>query len=244
MPLELEDEHRMRQEEAMYKSCVEQAGSGVEAPLIPLLKADHNDFIWSASCEERAANSRLPCASDDTTVYGQDLAECPAEVWSIIEQNAGGERCGLRQLNWDNLVVAGGAVVAAVCKESDYPGDIDLFLHGLSVQAAREKVKEVVATLTSGHGENLVLETKNTVTVLRPWPLVPVQIVLKLYQSKAHCLTSFDLDCCSICYDGSEVWALARACRAFVTRHNLLDGNLQTFSTDRIQKYQSRCGKD
>lgn len=46
------------------------------------------------------------------------------------------------------------------------------------------------------------------------YPLKRVQIVLKLVKSTKEVLLNFDLDVCSMGWDGQELWLLPRAARA------------------------------
>ena len=52
---------------------------------------------------------------------------------------------------------------------------------------------------------------------------VPCQIILRCYNSPAEVLLGFDIDCCCVGYDGTDVWALPRALAAFETGTVLLN---------------------
>ena len=54
-------------------------------------------------------------------------------------------------------------------------------------------------------------------------------------------LMSFDLDCCCVCYDGKDVLALPRACRALNGRFNLVDETRPNVKYEaRLFKYSRR----
>ena len=87
----------------------------------------------------------------------------------------------------------------------------------------------------------VAFRTKNTVTLVSQYPYKHIQIILRLYRSTsevkeqknmpnphtATCphtvanmqvLVGFDVDCCSVAYDGTNVWATPRAHNAIVSQ--------------------------
>jgi len=80
--------------------------------------------------------------------------------------------------------------------------------------------------------------TTSAVTIFAPFPYRNVQLVLSMNRSPAEVphvaslslfllperrniqvLLNFDVDCCSIGFDGTKVWALERARRALTKRY-------------------------
>ena len=71
-----------------------------------------------------------------------------------------------------------------------------------------------------------------------------MQIILRLYASPAEVLLGFDVDCCCIGYDGSNVWALPRCLRALRHQVNVVNAlhawpNRASYEF-RLVKYASR----
>ncbi|ELR24310.1 uncharacterized protein ACA1_356110 [Acanthamoeba castellanii str. Neff] len=141
----------------------------------------------------------------------------------------------LRHLNWDNLFLAGGSVVACLLPEADVDpalwgqGDIDLWIVGLNPHQARAKVstvREVYEQVRRAQSESevCVVRTKNAVSICTRHPSRTVQIILRLYRSPAHVLGAFDLDCVA-------VLAMPRCLRALTTKTNLMElSSLRTLS--------------
>ncbi|RKP26202.1 hypothetical protein SYNPS1DRAFT_8157, partial [Syncephalis pseudoplumigaleata] len=85
------------------------------------------------------------------------------------------------------------------------------------------------------------VRSKNVVTLVSQYPYRHIQIVLRLYRSPAEILMGFDVDCCSVGYDGSRVWALPRAREAIVRRQNSVDMTRRSPSYEvRLAKYSKR----
>jgi hypothetical protein len=149
--------------------------------------------------------------------------------------------------------------------------DIDIFLYALSEDAAEDKIRELTKVFqnnlrkenllrygdfepykswrmrnvseedTPKENDILVMRTKQAITFHFMYPIRPIQIILRIYKSPAEVLMGFDLDCCCIGYDGSQVWALPRARRAIRTRTNLIDVDRQSTTYEvRLFKYAKR----
>ncbi|CAD7948318.1 unnamed protein product [Amoebophrya sp. A120] len=67
-------------------------------------------------------------------------------------------------------------------------------------------------------------------------PVIPIQLV-GWYSSLESCLSSFDLGCCQVGYDGNRFYGTAKAVAALATRVNVLNVN------DISPTYVSRLGK-
>ncbi|RIA93793.1 hypothetical protein C1645_818872 [Glomus cerebriforme] len=68
--------------------------------------------------------------------------------------------------------------------------DIDLFIYGLDEEAAKQKILEIYETVNN---------------------VVPCDVACF-----RKVLTGFDVDCCSVGFDGKNVWALPRAHQAII----------------------------
>lgn len=62
-----------------------------------------------------------------------------------------------------------------------------------------------------------------------------------MYKSPAEVLMGFDIDSCSVGYDGKNVYALERACRAITRGFNLVDMSRRSLTYEqRLFKYSKR----
>ncbi|KAG9049848.1 hypothetical protein FS837_008898 [Tulasnella sp. UAMH 9824] len=177
--------------------------------------------------------------------------------WAIFSEGA------LVQLtNWNNVVVAGGSVLACLAPLPEhvvnqgskrairkyyhseaYPtSDVDLFLYGLTPEQAEEKCLEIYnAVRDSVPWEICAIRTKNAVSIHCQYPHRPVQIVLRIYQSPAEILAGFDVDCACVAFDGTRVVAAPRAILALMTQSNRVATDRRSPSYEvRLAKYASR----
>ncbi|KAG9049850.1 hypothetical protein FS837_008900 [Tulasnella sp. UAMH 9824] len=177
--------------------------------------------------------------------------------WAIFSEGA------LSQLtNWDNVVAAGGSVLAClaplpehVVKQGSkralrkyyhseaYPAsDVDLFLYGLTPEQAEEKCLEIYnAIRDSVPWEVCAIRTKNAVSIHCQYPYRPVQIVLRIYQSPAEILAGFDVDSACVAFDGTRVLAAPRAILALMTQCNRVAMDRRSPSYEvRLAKYAAR----
>lgn len=134
----------------------------------------------------------------------------------------------LRNLDWTNIIVAGGMVLGTLISV-DPPGgdprvrhmssssDIDIYVYGLSAEKATAKIHHVYKTFRSNLPDGtptLAVRNSKTITFYARYPLRRIQIVLKLADSPKEVLLNFDLDICAMGWDGSDIWMLPRAARA------------------------------
>ena len=151
----------------------------------------------------------------------------------------------LNGLDWNNVFCAGGAILAnLVADNAAYKGsDIDLFLYGLdSDEAANAKLREIHALVvrnTGGRGD--VIRTARAVTILNAGPYRHVQVVLRVYKSPAEVLLGFDIDSCTVGFDGKDVYCMERFKRALTKRYNLVNISRRSLTYEqRLYKYSRR----
>ncbi|KAG8950958.1 hypothetical protein FRC04_007022 [Tulasnella sp. 424] len=177
--------------------------------------------------------------------------------WAIFSEGA------LSQLtNWNNVIVAGGAVVACLAPLPEYvvkqgskralrkyyhseafpASDVDLFLYGLTPAEAEEKCIEIYnAVRDSVPWEVCAIRTKNAVSIHCQYPYRPIQIILRIYQSPAEILAGFDVDSTCIGFDGTRVVAAPRAVLALMTQCNRVAMDRRSPSYEvRLAKYAGR----
>ncbi|KAJ7153736.1 hypothetical protein C8R46DRAFT_1042117 [Mycena filopes] len=169
----------------------------------------------------------------------------------------------LNNLDWNNLFVAGGIVVATLISVDRFGNsqnlanqwklsDIDIYIHGLSPHDANRKVEHIFSVFRSNipiHMHTLVVRNSKTITFYAAYPLRRIQIILKLIANPRDVLLNFDLDICAMGWDGSNVWMLPRAARALETGYNtftmsLINGHYlserRATQPRRIFKYAAR----
>lgn len=151
----------------------------------------------------------------------------------------------LNGLDWTNVFCAGGAVLAnLVADNSSYnSSDIDLFLYGVeSDEVANAKLREIHALIvrnTGGRGD--VIRTARAVTILNAGPYRHVQVVLRVYKSPAEVLLGFDIDSCTVGFDGQNVYCMERFKRAMTKRYNLVNISRRSLTYEqRLYKYSRR----
>ena len=151
----------------------------------------------------------------------------------------------LHGLNFDNVFAAGGSVLHCLEAFHDQPtnntSDVDLFIYGLSEAAANNKIKEIYNAILVNTPQAAIVRGKHAVTIIQEYPTRHIQIVLRLYKSPAEILMGFDIDCCSVGFDGTAVWATPRALRALNQRTNRVDLSRRSLTYEvRLYKYAKR----
>lgn len=166
----------------------------------------------------------------------------------------------LADLDWDNVVVAGSAVVNSLLPISEEHGestralrnyyheelapssDVDLFLWGLTEEQAIEKIKKIEKSVKDSIlAETTTIRTKHAITIASQYPIRHIQIVLRLYKSVSEILTGFDVDSSCFAYNGSQVYGTPRGVAAFLTQCNTVDLTRRSPSYEnRLFKYATR----
>ncbi|KDR74285.1 hypothetical protein GALMADRAFT_574798 [Galerina marginata CBS 339.88] len=175
--------------------------------------------------------------------------------WSIFTEGS------LSQLlDWENVVAAGGSVLACLTPLDDADkiskrairkyyhsqayttSDVDIFLWGLTAEQAEDKIKTIYeAVRDSVPWDVTCIRTKHTVSIHSQYPYRSVQIVLRLYYSPAEILAGFDVDAPCCAYDGNRVWANPRAIVAMMRQCNTVDVTRRSPSYEiRLAKYARR----
>lgn len=166
---------------------------------LPLFTEEGNEHITTrardldAESEEEQARYIMPLPEEKRRAHGS-----PATVANLAEfQNNFGifSEQSLADLNWDNVVAAGSSVVNCLLpvpeafKENkrtlrEYyhqkfcpASDVDLFLYGLTPEAAVEKIKQIERAIKDSllH-EVTVVRTKYAITIASQYPVRHVQV--------------------------------------------------------------------
>ncbi|KXS08976.1 hypothetical protein M427DRAFT_50141 [Gonapodya prolifera JEL478] len=168
--------------------------------------------------------------------------------------------------DWSNIWVAGGAVVSWIKpfyvkvsenNQTKHYGDIDMYIVCDNDSDFVKAVKRILIAVVKfadlkdmgvcfimsewaisihSYLKNPIRDKKRNM-FLREIPKT-VQIILKRYKTIARLLSTFDVDCCGVAYNGSKIVATARAVMALKTKVNVADGsrNSPTFEY-RLVKY-------
>ena len=153
----------------------------------------------------------------------------------------------LTYINWDNIIVAGGSIVNILTKCNEKLNDIDLFVYGLDKEKAKNKIDHVINCIKQKANdmkyETRVYINKNVVNiyVFDTKKLLQIQIIMRLYDTLAHVLVGFDVDCCCICYTGKEILTTERGLYALKYRVNVANLKRRSPSYEnRLIKYSFR----
>jgi len=111
--------------------------------------------------------------------------------------------------NWDDIVVGGGHVIAAIKnnEQASLSGDIDIFFIGKKVTKEKiiQKVKNIYKWVTDFYEQKPTIKIYNeTVTMLVRNYKIQV-ITQRTFSSVSELLNSFDLDCCRFAFDGKSI---------------------------------------
>ncbi|KAF8301395.1 hypothetical protein DL93DRAFT_542341 [Clavulina sp. PMI_390] len=137
-------------------------------------------------------------------------------------------------MDWDHIFVAGGSVLSSLIsvQEEDFENhvasDIDVYIYGLNPSEAAQKVRHVFDIWEKNLPEHarlttLAVRNSRTITFLSEYPSKRVQIVLMSVKSPLDVLLNFDLDICSMGYDGKRLLMLPKAARALETGYNVFN---------------------
>lgn len=161
----------------------------------------------------------------------------------------------LRHLNWDNVVVAGGAINACLLpvpegvnlrkyyNDQKYTkSDIDMFIYGLLPRDAEKKMIEIADTIVKSLPVPAIcIRSTHAISIVSQYPYRHIQIITKLYKSPLEILMSFDIDCCAFAYNGTNVLAVPRSAYSMIRRTNIVDMSRRSPSYEfRLQKYNRR----
>ena len=103
--------------------------------------------------------------------------------------------------------------------------DVDIFLVADSLEEGEKKHRRVLEHLTGLLDERNVrwevaLDTQFATTIACGAPIRNIQVVRMIVKDREEMLSLADLDCCSLLYDGTQVYCSDRALRALNTRTN------------------------
>ena len=148
------------------------------------------------------------------------------------------------------VVFAGGSVLSALTQRE--AGDVDIFLTCElgEARSALTQIYDAVRSLEVETKQNqhrlLVTRSKHALTIFRVCDGgsrgLPIQVILSVYKSVAHLLSSFDVDSCAVAFvPGKGVYCTPRCLRALRHSVNIFDSDLETATyCHRLEKYDAR----
>jgi hypothetical protein len=159
------------------------------------------------------------------------INELPAVAIDIVKQ-------------YDNLVIAGSAVTAAVCGCSKVPNDIDIFIvdpveydHAKSKTIKSAKLSKQIKEITAGLKD--INHTDRSVTFRKNYK--NIQIVKHIYRSSLDLLNDFDLCASKFLFDGTKFWTTEFGEVFWKTGISVVDdANIHKKMKMRINKYLNK----
>lgn len=109
-------------------------------------------------------------------------------------------------------------------------------------EKARKKMVQLYSQIQRAVGQSArCFRAKHCVTIISEFPNRKLQIILRLYRSPSEVLVGFDVDCCSVGYNGHDVYMTPRAHAAIVKQRNTVDVSRRSPSYEhRLAKYAVR----
>ena len=217
--------------------------------LIPVYSNQNGVFVFSSLDEIEMQQPMLFKPNLNLFVSGKNSVVPRNEFDKNLEELTTGAFKGLK---WNNIFLAGGAVLGALShsKEGFEGSDLDLFIYGLDQEDADQKIYEIIRVveknvLSSSSdltiNKPLIVHNTNSITIIRGFPHRNIQIVLRLYKSPAEVLLGFDVDSCCVGYDGKDAWSTPRSQRAINKRYNLINTTRRSTTYEyRLWKYSKR----
>lgn len=193
---------------------------------------------------EELWNNLSPPAHGENLLFASE--ERPEKAkWSVIQERLSTVREFLK--GYPALFLAGGSLISilfgkgsagVVDQESllHIVKDLDFFVCGVSENEANA----ILSSLLFRMRKVTVKRTKNALTFFEENE-PPKQVILRLFASPGAVLGGFDVDCCSIGYDGRNIWLTNRALYALRVGYNTVNLRLLSPSYERrLAKYGTR----
>lgn len=164
----------------------------------------------------------------------------------------------LECMDWDNLFLAGGSVLAMLSKfpqklatddlkrkfyQKKYPkSDLDLYIYGLNDYDATKKVYQIYENIKKVLScDCTCIRSGRAISIVSQFPYRHVQVIIRLHKNLAEVLHSFDIDSCSVGFDGKKVWCTSRAHYAIINKRNYIDLSRRSLAYEyRLKKYNER----
>lgn len=147
-------------------------------------------------------------------------------------------------LDWNGVLLAGGAVQRTLSDDADVPCDVDLFLYGMSETAAVEKVKQIARHVSDGRKAKFT-RTERAITISMEhtgrYGCDMVQIILRIYKTQSEILHGFDLGSSAVGWTGTRLLFTSLSRFAYSYGLNVFDNSRRSTTYERrISKYMLR----
>lgn len=176
----------------------------------------------------------------------EDVCRLNKESWTMIQYKLALYK---KFVDIPNVFLGGGAIFSVLFGEPIR--DIDLFIYGCSEEEAIKTIyrcgeiyrEHVNAHRVEGESQEIVCtRTSNSISfksaIFDPArDLVPLQVILRLYQTPSEVLHGFDIDSCCMGWNGEDIWLTNRCLFALRMGYN-------TFNLDKMSEvYEVRSAK-
>lgn len=132
----------------------------------------------------------------------------------------------------------------------DEKQDVDIFFYGLTAEQIKQKITESIQFIKNKFTIISLFSNDNVFSVTfkdTDGYIIPVQFILRCYESPSHILHAFDLGCCSIGYDAATAKFYTTSFGKFCLKYrcNVIDTVTRNycgscFFQNRLQKYYER----
>ena len=150
--------------------------------------------------------------------------------------------------------IAGGKIFTSLFKVKNDRPDFDIFLYDCTPKQAEEKIYHLADYLVKNNHFNIKFQrSANAITISGSYNpknktdkwmrgyRYEYQIILRLYRSPSEILHGFDVDSCSMGYDGANIWITQRCLYSLMKGYNTVNFNRMSPSYEmRLVKYAIR----
>ncbi|EGC38485.1 hypothetical protein DICPUDRAFT_148793, partial [Dictyostelium purpureum] len=128
-----------------------------------------------------------------------------------------------------------------------FDSDVDVWFIGQDLNSAKKKLYQTIENIKSNFrkanplSENsfFYVQTPNALTFFGTYPQRKIQFITKIYNSVDHLLSTFDMDCVRVFYDGSNVFMHRESIDSYNKRQNIASPFSKPHN-NRLEKYLLR----
>ncbi len=153
----------------------------------------------------------------------------------------------LKNIDFDNVLIAGGCISNLVIGLAMMRTDIDFFIYGLTEEEASKKVIKLVFTILNIDGVELKAYIKHrynlsiVISYPKKYSVFKLQFIFRLYKTKSAILHGFDIGSSAIGFDGKEIYLTSLSKFSFENMMNIVDTTRRSTTYERrLVKYFKR----
>lgn len=149
----------------------------------------------------------------------------------------------LQNINFDNILIAGGCISNIILDLRYFSSDIDFFIYNLSEEEATNKVIKLIFQILNTEGVKLKMFIKhkyNLSIIIEnkgQYHFVKIQFIFRLYKTKSAILHGFDIGSSAVGFDGKEIYFTSLSKFSYEYMMNIVD------TTRRSTTYEKRLIK-